>query len=122
ATLLVLGFGLFVHWPWLQAEHDRLEPARRILIWSADAAALWWFVWFGVRYGFLGRPIPDALSREWESRSLLAGLLVAFGVDLAITAVTAWDEETGPARALPAAGQIVGGRPTVNGHKAYVVC
>jgi hypothetical protein len=122
ATLLAFGAGLLVHWPWLRAEHDRLQPAWRILIWFADAAALLWVIWFGVNYSILGRRLPDARSGDPEFRYLLASLLVAFGVDMATTAATAYEEETGHARAIQAAGQIVEGRPTMNGQKAYVQC
>jgi hypothetical protein len=122
ATLSAFGTGLFVHWPWLRAEQDRLEPVWRLLIWCADAVALLWVVWFGVAYGLLGRPLPDARSGDPEWWYLLASFLVAFGCDAAITVATAVEEETGPARAVQVAGQVVGGRPTVNGRKAYLLC
>jgi hypothetical protein len=122
ATLLAFGGGLFVHWPWLRAEQDRLEPAWQILIWFADAVALLWVVWFGVNYGILGRPLPGARSGDPEWRYLLASFLVAFGFDAAITVATAAEEGAAPARALQVAGQVVGGRPTVNGRKAYLLC
>jgi hypothetical protein len=122
ATLFAFGTGLFVHWPWLQAEQDRLEPGWRILIWFADAVALLWAIWFGVNYSVLGRPLPDARSGDPEFRYLLITFLVAFGAEAAITTVTAYEELAGPERALQVAGQIVGGRPTMNGHKAYLLC
>jgi hypothetical protein len=122
ATLLAFGVGLTVHWPWLRAEHDRLEPAWRLLIWCTDAAALLWVIWFGVNYSILGQRLPDARSGDPEFRYLLVSLLGAFAVGVATTVATAYNEQAGGARAVQAAGQIVGGRPTWNGRKAYVVC
>src|SRR5262245_20129842 len=122
ATLLAFSVGLFVHWPWLRAEHDRLTPAWSILIWCADAAALLWVIWFGVNHSILGQVLPDAQSGDPEFRYLLASLFVAFAVDVATTAATAYNEQAGGRRAIQAAGQIVGGRPTRNGRKAYLVC
>jgi len=122
ATLCAFGVSFWLHWPWLRGEHDRLEPAYRVLIWSGDTATLLWLVWFGIRYSILRYPLPKAAGGDAETRYLVASLLVAFGIDLAITAITAYDEETGRRRALQVQGQIVGGRPTVNGHKAYIAC
>src|SRR5260370_29072279 len=52
-TVLALGFSFWVHWPWLDAEHCRLEPVHVVLIWLGDALTLLWFAWFGIRYCLL---------------------------------------------------------------------
>jgi hypothetical protein len=121
-TLLACGIGVVVQWPWLVAEHDRLTPLFRILIWFSDGAALLWVIWFGIYYCIFGRPLPSSCSPDPEVRYLVGSLLIAFTVDVAATQTSASDEEAGHARAVPTAGQIVGGRPTMNGEVAYVVC
>jgi hypothetical protein len=122
ATLVAFGIGLWVHGPWLRAEHDRLEPAYRVLIWSGDAAALLWFVWFGVRFCLEGRSLADTSSGDVEYRYLLVTLLGAIGLDVAITGVTAYNEQVGQEQAHQVRGALIGGRPTVNAKKAYLVC
>lgn len=123
-TLLAVGFSLFVHWPWLRAESDRLEPASRVLIWFGDVTALLWMIWFGIRYGLAGRSLPEAplTLDDRERKYFLATLIVAFTLDAAITGLTAYDEASGKARALQVAGQIIEGESTKNEKKAYILC
>jgi hypothetical protein len=122
ATLLAFGSCLAVHWPWLRAEHDRLEPAWGLLIWSADVASLLLLIWFGIKYSVLGRVLPDAPSANREFRHVLIGLTLAIVVDLVITAIAGYKEFVAEERAVRAAGQIVGGRLSVNGSVGYVEC
>jgi hypothetical protein len=123
ATLLAFVFSLWVHWPWLEAEHSRLEPATRMLIWSGDVAALLWFVWFGVRYCLLGHPLPDTFPGDAERRYVLVSLLGAIAIDVAISGITAYHEVSGENRKkVIVPGEIIGGRPTINGVQAYIVC
>jgi hypothetical protein len=121
-SLVAFGFALAVHWPWLQAENDRLEPISRVLIWLGDAAALLWLIWFGVKYSILGHHLPDTQYGDPEFRYLLVTLLVAFGIDIAITVSAVYDEDAGRERATQSAGDIVAGRPTANGELAYILC
>jgi hypothetical protein len=121
-TLLAFGIGLWIHWPWLRAEQHRLEPVSGVLIWSGDAAAFFWFVWFGILHCLLGYPLPDVSSRDVEFRYLLVSLLGAIAVDVAITGFTAYHELSAKRRTVRVRGEIVDGRPTVNEKKAYLVC
>lgn len=121
-TLLAFFFSLWVHWPWLEAEHHRLEPATRVLIWSGDGAALFWLVWFGIRHCLLGHPLPDSFFADAERRYLLMSLLGAIAIDMAITGFTTYREISGESRKVLVRGEIIGGRPTVNEEKAYIVC
>jgi hypothetical protein len=123
ATLLVLAGGLWVHWPWLRAEHSRLPPTLAVGIWAADGAALFGLAWFTIRYAVLGRTRPADQKRGARARLLLAaGLIWSHGIDLTSALLTASGESAGWARAAVADGQIVGGRPSVNGEKAYLLC
>src|SRR5437763_10938428 len=112
-TLVALAFGLWVHWPWPHAEHERLEPGFRVLIWVGDACTLLWFVWSGVHHGLLGQPLPESPSKDSERRYLLHTLAGAFAIDLVVSGITARHEETGRERAVSVRGEIAGGRPTV---------
>src|SRR5947209_614712 len=97
-TLAVLGFSVWVHWPWLRAENSRLESRNLVLIWTADAASLCWFLWFGIRYCLLPYALPSGAGyRDPGVRYLLISFLIAFGIDLAVTIHTAWNEEIGHA-------------------------
>jgi hypothetical protein len=122
ATLLALGFGLWVHWPWLWAEHQRLEPIYRALIWSGDAAAFIGLIWFWTRYCLLALPPPDTDSEPIVSRCLWLSLFAALWLDITITVLTAGQEQVGQEQAIEVQGAIIVGRPTMNGEKAYVTC
>lgn len=121
-TLLTFVFSLWVHWPWLEAEHHRLEPATRILIWSGDATALIWFLWFGLRYCLLGHPLPNTSPGNAEYLYVLVSLLGAIAIDVAISGITAYHEVSGESRKVMVRGEIIGGRPTMNEELAYIDC
>jgi hypothetical protein len=116
-ALTALAGSLWIHWPWLRAEHSRLPPTLAAGIWVADGLALAGLIWFGVRYSLLGWPGPPTRRSRL---AIAAGLILAMGVDLAAGLAVASGEVAGRDRAVVAAGQIVGGRPTVNGEKAYL--
>jgi hypothetical protein len=121
AALGAVAIGVWVHWPWLRAEHGRLPPTLAAGIWAADAVAILWLIWFGVRYAVIGWARPadcGATSR----RAVAAGLVLAMGIDLGSALVVAAGEMAGRERAVMTPGEIVGGRPTANWEKAYVQC
>ena len=122
ATLAIAGFSLWVHWSWLRTENDRLEPVYKVLIWTGDVTTLFWVAWFGVWYALLGRPLPAAGARDPQTRFLIISLVAAFAVDVLVTAVTTYDENAAESRAINVPGQIVDGRPSVNGKKGYLTC
>jgi hypothetical protein len=116
-ALMALAGALWIHWPWLRAEHARLPPTLAAGMWVADGLAVAGLIWFGVRYAVLGRPgRPSRPSRL----ALAIGLVLTMGVDLAAGLAVAAGEVAGRDRAVATAGQIIGGRPTVNGEKAYL--
>lgn len=118
AALVALATALGVHWPWLRAEHARLTPVLAAGLWAADGLALAGLLWVGLWYAALGRPAPPARSRL----ALAAAVAAALAVDLVSAVAVAHDEVAGWDRSVAVPGEIVGGRPTANGQKAYLMC
>ena len=118
-----LGFSIWCHWPWLVVEHCRLEPAKAVLVWFGDAAVVLWCVWFALRYCLLRCPLPSGPENATrEGRYVLTGLLLALGIDLAVTVLTTVEEARGSANTEAAAGQVVGGWAKANRKKAFLHC
>lgn len=99
------GLGVWGNWPWLVAEHQRLEPWKIPVIWLTELIALFWFVRWGWRYCTSGQRGEVGTGRVggWVVLSLLAGL----GGDLAITLITLREEAAAYASAVPADAQVV---------------
>jgi hypothetical protein len=122
-TLFLLALGVWGNWPWLTIEHARLEPLQAWLLWAADGTAVAWAVWFGLWYGLLGKPVPTGPVAGRTFWWVLLTLLVGLVVDAAVTAVSAYREETGRERAVAAPrAELTGGRTSLNGDLAYVEC
>ena len=123
ATLVLLAAGVAGNWPWLATEVTRLEPSHRVLIWAGEGTSLVWVLWAGVWYGLLGRPpAPRGLGRTglvWVVVTLGLGMTA----DVATTVLSAYHEDEGKDRAVPAGrGELTGGRTSINGEYAYVTC
>jgi len=119
-TLALLALGVLGNWPFLAAEHTRMEPAHRWLVWAADGTALAWMLWFGLGHCAFGIPERNAdRTFRWALLTLMAGL----AADTAGTALLAYREESGNERKVPARqAQLTGGRTSLNGELAYVHC
>jgi hypothetical protein len=122
-TLVLLVLGILGNWPWLMTEHARLEPVQHWLIWAADGTALLWTLWFGLWHGVLGKPVPAGPATDRAFRWVLLTLLAGMAVDVSVTAASAYQEAAGYRRAvLSPQAELTGGRPSLNGHLAYVTC
>jgi hypothetical protein len=106
--LAVLAFTLYVNRAWLIEEHRRMEPWRIACIWLNDATAVFWYLWFGLRYALLGRsPQP----RSWELPLVLVTSGLSLAIDLAITFDEMRHEQERFAAARETDGWIVAAEP-----------
>lgn len=84
-------FGLSVFAPYLQREHRRIYDWQIVLVWAGDGVSCLWFLYFGVKYIVLARPLPSQRSERRFGRefvlvttSLAAGLAADLAISLGI--------------------------------------
>jgi hypothetical protein len=120
------GVALWCHWPFLAREHARLEPWKSVLVWSSDAVAALAFVWFGLTYLLLGRPLPVGPDPGGRFDCGHVLLIAAFALSLGCDGLVSWwivaDEEAARARAQVAVGEIVGCRRPTRAGNTWLHC
>ncbi len=122
-TLTLLAFSAWVHWPWLWAENSRLDPISRFLVWSSDVYSVLLLIWLVLRHYLVTVDAEHRASPALPgSRWLIAGLVLAWGTDLAVTLYTAYEESAGHAAAERVTGAITAGRLSRSGQVGYVSC
>ncbi len=114
--VVLAGVAIVANLPWLIAENRRLEPWKIPIVWSSEAAAFVCFVGYGVR-----QLLPASTAPAQASRLTMKAFLVAAAVDLAFSIYGMIEERWAHCGAVPAQGQIIGGRSFVqsSGHRRY---
>ena len=109
--LVACGLGLYWNWPWLQAEHQRLEPWKLPIIWLSEMTAAFWYVQTFLAY-FLSSEYPEVADEPVEPRNRQFWLVVLsflFSIigDIAISSSTQFVEQAAYETALPVNGQVI---------------
>jgi hypothetical protein len=109
---VLLGVGVWFHWPFFVREHRRMEPWKGVLIWSSETVALLGFLWFGYTHLLRRRPFPHGPDPDvsWFDREHCI-VLACFVLGLAIDGFVSWRawraEDDGLRRAEVVVGEIV---------------
>jgi hypothetical protein len=85
---IVAAMGLLLTWPWVFAENYRLAPWELALTWSAEVAAVVWFVYMWVRLAWtweLDSAFTDRTAHERMTQWLAILVLLVGVVDLTAT-------------------------------------
>jgi hypothetical protein len=99
-----VGTGLWLFWPFLVREHERMGLLPSVLLWSGDVAALVSFLGYCVWHVTMGVPVRATVGPteklDRRLKVVTTGLVVALAVDLGTTLVLMEREDRAFARAL----------------------
>lgn len=128
---LACAFGIRWNWPWLEAEHQRLEHWKIPVIWLSEITALLWYTWFCLTYIFAGDsrntameqrlrkdPDPQKPHKLWV---VIGTLILSIGLDLSVTLFTLFEEHVAHSAGVEAKGEVVDVtvQPLRNGNTLY---
>jgi hypothetical protein len=109
-----LAVGVFWNWPWLATEHARLEPWEIPLVWLTLIVALFWYLQYWIYCCTLDLR-PNAPGREEEPRKerlglVLASFAIGIAIDVAVTLLTVYEENSTFQNASRADAQVISAR------------
>lgn len=113
---IVFALGLLFLWPYLAAEHARLQLWEIPLIWFGEATAFVWYAaycWSALKRPRVYNNVSEAAEEVRIDREFLAFLLmlaIGIGVDIAISMRSVYQEREGLERAVPVVAQVVDGK------------
>jgi hypothetical protein len=124
--LIAAYLGLRWNWPWLVAEHQRLQPWMILCDWLAPIVALFWYLQFMVACALFLPCESETVQLPEHSRWFWA-LAITFGVSLAAESGTILlsihKEHRAFSRARAAASNVVAGvrKPLSGGREMYTI-